>query len=160
MIIFGWGKQTIWNVGAVFKQLCSHCNNEEYWVLVRKTTWFTLFFVPVIPYKTEWLLICPVCKYGVELKAEQVQKFRPIAEINKELMDKKISSEQYQTKMAALTASPSEIVAKVPEPTPIEAEAREIDQTRSKFCGECGKDLLPQGKFCIHCGTQVTPITV
>lgn len=156
MIIFGWGRQTIWNVGAVFRQLCSNCHNDEYWILIRRTTWFTLFFIPVIPYKTEWLLLCPVCKFGIELNAEQVKKFRPIAEINKELTDGKITEEQYTSKIHALeTDIPSvEVVGSTSDSVTLPVSAQEIEQSNAKFCGECGKDLLPEGKFCTHCGTQ------
>ena len=156
MIIFGWNRQTIWTLGAVFRQLCSNCHNEEYWVLIRRTTWFTLFFIPVIPYNTEWLLLCPVCKYGVKLGAEQVRKYKPLAEANKELSDGKINEAEYTRKVEAIVASPSsEVKADTTVvPAVMEVEANEIDQSQSKFCGECGKDLLPQGKFCTHCGTQ------
>jgi len=54
MIIFGWGHQTIKNIGPTFKNHCSHCNNEDYWTLTKYTTWFTLFFIPVIPYSIKY----------------------------------------------------------------------------------------------------------
>jgi len=44
-IIFGWGRQSIKSIGVVFKNLCSHCHNEEYWIMTRIVTWFTLFFI-------------------------------------------------------------------------------------------------------------------
>ena len=56
MIIFGWNFQTIKQIGFVFKKVCEHCNNEEYWVLTRTITWFTLFFIPVIPYSFKFFL--------------------------------------------------------------------------------------------------------
>lgn len=165
MIIFGWGKQTIWTIGAVFKQLCSNCNNEDYWVLIRRTTWFTLFFIPVIPYNTEWLLLCPVCQYGIKLKSEQVDKYKPLAEANKELTEGKITAEQYTSRISALLGTGSSSESSKEEPKTIEEaekiiDAEVIDQTDSKFCGECGKDLLPEGKFCTHCGTATKTTAV
>lgn len=150
-IFFGWGRQTTWNVGPVFKQLCSHCNNEDYWVLMRRTTWFTLFFVPIIPYNTEWLLLCPVCQYGIKLDGDQVKKFTPIAEANQLLMAGKITEEAYRAKLAI----PATVVSKEEE-TVVEAEVKE----KSIFCGDCGKELLPEGRFCVHCGTQTSKQSV
>jgi hypothetical protein len=31
---------------------------------LKVTTWFTLFFIPVIPYKRRYLLACPVCGFA------------------------------------------------------------------------------------------------
>lgn len=156
MIIFGWNHQTIWNVGFVFRQLCDHCHNEEYWVLMRRTTWFTLFFIPVIPYKTEWLLLCPVCKYGVELKSEQVEKLRPVAETNNLLATKQITEDEYRRRMNSITGSVV-TVSEAPEATPIETKeiAKEIAATKTVFCGDCGKEIKPDGRFCTNCGSQV-----
>lgn len=66
-IIFGWGKRTLKNHGSVSKYHCDHCRNEESWNLCTSTTWFTLFFIPIIPYSVEHYLLCPVCSYGVNL---------------------------------------------------------------------------------------------
>ena len=154
-IIFGWGRQTTWNVGPVFKQNCNHCNNEEWWVLLRKTTWFSLFFIPIIPYETQWLLLCPICKYGIKLNSEQVHKFQPIAEINQQLNKGEITELQYKTKMGALmgvsTQEPEQAVESLPEVKETAIEAKE----KGTFCGDCGNKLLPDGRFCVHCGAKL-----
>ncbi|HEV7449468.1 MAG TPA: zinc-ribbon domain-containing protein [Candidatus Paceibacterota bacterium] len=154
MIIFGWNFQTTWFIGPVFKRTCDHCNNEEFWTLVRRTTWFTLFFIPVIPYKTEWLLLCPICKYGLDLKQDQVDILRPIAEVNQLLNTGVITAEEYHLRVAALNnaapdASPAELL---PEAQKIQEEVKDEP---SKYCGACGKEVVPQGQFCVHCGTQI-----
>lgn len=120
-IIFGWGRQTTWNIGPVFRQQCSHCNNNEFWVLLRRTTWFTLFFIPIIPYKSAWWCLCPICKYGIELKPEQVQKLKPIAEANQQLNKGEITEQQYQIKMASINGSttiqePEQVTEALPRP--------------------------------------------
>lgn len=65
--IFGWGRTTIKQLGKVLPVKCTNCNNVQYWNLVRKRTWFTLFFIPVIPYSNQTYLICPICSSGITL---------------------------------------------------------------------------------------------
>jgi len=149
--IFGWGHQTIWDVGSTFRIMCNHCNNEEFWGLSRRTTWFTLFFIPIIPYKTEWLVTCPICKYGSELDSAQVEKIKPIAEVNQQLLEGKISEQEHNLKISALNSEAQTVddnkVTALPEP-------QEIAQEASVYCGECGKGISSQGNFCTSCGTK------
>lgn len=65
--IFGWGRQTVKNHGPVNVYHSNRCNNNGNWVLYSRKTWFTLFFIPVIPYSSEYLMLCPVCNHGVTL---------------------------------------------------------------------------------------------
>jgi len=37
--------------------------------MYKVTSWFTFFFIPVIPYRTVYLLVCPICG-----QAEQLEK--------------------------------------------------------------------------------------
>ena len=152
MIIFGWGFQTIKNFGPVFKNLCSHCNNEEYWVLTRVMTWFTLFFIPIFPYEIKHHLTCPVCKYGVTLKGEQVAQMKPLAETNQLLVDGKITADEYHAKINLLNGGATEVVhAEV-------AEAKILPEggdTHSSYCSSCGTQVTKELKFCGNCGTAV-----
>ena len=50
--------------------LCNQCGYETYWELLNSRSWFTLFFIPIFPYKTEELLICPRCECGVKITDE------------------------------------------------------------------------------------------
>lgn len=70
MIIWGWGKQTRKVIGNVFRKNCSHCNTEQMWQLCLIRTWFTLFFIPVIPYAKSYQIACPSCKSYVEITKE------------------------------------------------------------------------------------------
>lgn len=80
MIIFGWGFRTSKSYGPVRKIQCNNCNNETSWHLQKTTRWFTLFFIPVIPYKTNYLLVCPVCRSYLELQKVEFQKLRELIE--------------------------------------------------------------------------------
>lgn len=75
-IIFGWGRKTLKRHGPVFERQCERCNNTDNWVLYTRRTWFTLFFIPVIPYSKEHLVICPVCSYGFVISNEKFKELK------------------------------------------------------------------------------------
>ena len=60
-IIWGFGKRTIRRYGKVDGSICGNCNNKVQRELIKMTMWVTLFFIPIIPYRTERLLVCPIC---------------------------------------------------------------------------------------------------
>lgn len=74
MIIWGWGKVTKSWKGGVFQKQCGYCNQMLVWRLCVKRTWFTLFFIPVIPYKTEYCIECPNCGSYIELTKEKYKE--------------------------------------------------------------------------------------
>ncbi|MFZ5985883.1 MAG: zinc-ribbon domain-containing protein [Bacillota bacterium] len=80
MIIFGWGYRTAKNFGPVRKIRCNNCNNEATWHLQKLTSWFTLFFIPVIPYQSNYLLVCPVCRCCLELKKPEFDQLKDLVE--------------------------------------------------------------------------------
>lgn len=98
-IFFGWGKQTIKKHGPVFKNHCDRCNNEELWQLYTRKTWFTLFFIPVIPYSTEYIVACPVCSFGAVITEAKFQELKAIAEGNMDSEDKKYDENDYKSKI-------------------------------------------------------------
>ena len=153
MIIFGWGHQMIKQIGVVFKNHCSHCNNEEYWILTRIMTWFTLFFIPIFPYSIKYFLSCPICKYGLTLDQEQIKQLKPIAETNQLLVEGKITEAEYHARVNQLNGG---------SPTPIEARITEAEvkvlpggNTEMSYCANCGNKVTKELKFCGSCGTQV-----
>ena len=154
MIIFGWGHQMIKNFGPTFRSLCDHCNNEEYWVLTRIMTWFTLFFIPIFPYEIKYFITCPICRYGVELNREQIDKIKPLAEANQLLVDGKMKKEEYQTKLNSLDNNKPPSIETSTEVRDIEHKTLNNDDNLS-FCSNCGKEVLEEIKFCGNCGTQI-----
>jgi hypothetical protein len=64
--IFGFGKRTINYLGSAGLHVCPNCHNRAEWSRLRIRTWFTLFFIPVIPYRTRYVTMCPVCKHEVK----------------------------------------------------------------------------------------------
>jgi hypothetical protein len=70
MLIFGWGRRTR-NVEATIARPCERCTQSQVFNLERIRTWFTLFFIPVIPYETEHWLLCAECRCGFKLTQEE-----------------------------------------------------------------------------------------
>lgn len=78
MIIYGWGRKKITRFGPRRSCHCNNCNNDSYWELIKVSTWFSLFFIPVIPYDTKRLLMCPVCNSCVELSNEEFKQLKNV----------------------------------------------------------------------------------
>lgn len=156
-IIFGWGKQTISQVGIVFKNLCGNCHNEEYWVLKKTTKWFTLFFIPIIPYSTEYFLSCPICTYGITLDGVQIEQLRPIAEANQALIEGEIDEKEHQSRLHRLQSGSSERVdAHVVESEVLEAPKSSTGGNDEPFyCTQCGIQVTKDIKFCGNCGSEI-----
>lgn len=70
-ILWGWGKQTRKVVGTVGSRMCNFCNVQSLWQLCIVRTWFTLFFIPIIPYAKSYQISCPNCKSYLALSKEQ-----------------------------------------------------------------------------------------
>ena len=76
MIIWGWGKVTKKIIGQVFQRTCNYCNRTEIWQLYIMRTWFTLFFIPIIPYGKKYGIGCPNCGSYMELTEQQFQRLK------------------------------------------------------------------------------------
>lgn len=75
-MIWGWGEETNKNFGPVFQRECDYCGSVETWNLYIKRTWFTAFFIPVIPYRKIYCAICPNCGSYIKLSKEEFQKMK------------------------------------------------------------------------------------
>lgn len=70
-LLFGFGKRTVKDYGAKEVIHCQRCNNAKQWQYKQTRTWFTLFFVPVIPYKTTYSRVCPICGNSEQLTKDE-----------------------------------------------------------------------------------------
>lgn len=68
--LFGWGHTSKKILDETPVQICEHCHADNLY-LTKLTTWFTLFFIPIIPYEKEYYILCPNCDSGFELEGEQ-----------------------------------------------------------------------------------------
>lgn len=76
LIFVGWGKVTKSVAGQIFEKTCGYCNETHEWQLCKNRTWFTVFFIPVIPYKTQYAISCPNCGSYIALNQEQFNNMK------------------------------------------------------------------------------------
>lgn len=50
---------------------CFHCNNTIRWQYFIQTNWFSLFFIPVIPFNQKYYKACPICTQTTELTKQE-----------------------------------------------------------------------------------------
>lgn len=75
MIIFGWGRRTRKDNGQVVLVTCSRCNNPVAYRWISVKTWFSLFFIPVIPYSSKHFLVCPTCSNARPITKADTEHF-------------------------------------------------------------------------------------
>jgi len=68
-IIWGFGHNRTKDYGIEAETYCVRCHNNVGRGMYKVTSWFTFFFIPIIPYRTAYLLVCPICG-----QAEQLEK--------------------------------------------------------------------------------------
>lgn len=71
----------IWGFRDLDKELgnveylhCNRCNNDSTWRLMKRTSWFTLFFIPVIPYHRVYYVYCPICRWSTKVPKEEAKR--------------------------------------------------------------------------------------
>jgi len=91
-ILWGFGKTTRKVIGGFGSRTCNYCNTNSIWQLCIVRTWFTIFFIPFIPYATKYCISCPNCQSYVELSKEEFEKYKNQmqSEKGKDLMNDEI----------------------------------------------------------------------
>ena len=49
---------------------CSNCHNVSNYKVFRRISWFTLFWIPLIPFSFSHYVTCPICNYGIKTKKQ------------------------------------------------------------------------------------------
>ena len=80
MILFGWGFNTRKKIGVFMTRECNLCNRVTEWILCKRTTWFTLFFIPIIPYNSDNCLECSHCKGYISLSDTEFEEYKKMIE--------------------------------------------------------------------------------
>jgi hypothetical protein len=57
--------------------MCGRCSTPAAQVVVRVNTWFSLFFIPVIPLGTRYISTCTLC--GESVKIDKAQALQAVA---------------------------------------------------------------------------------
>ena len=79
-LLFGLGKQTIKKLGKTREHVCGHCHKPSQRILIKVVDWFTIFFLPIFPYLTRYVLVCPLCDNAREVNRDE------LADVANELM--------------------------------------------------------------------------
>jgi hypothetical protein len=56
---------------ATMLAVCGHCGRPAAQVIVRVSTWFSLFFIPVIPLGTKYFSTCTLCGQTMKIDKDQ-----------------------------------------------------------------------------------------
>ena len=72
-LIFGYGRNKPVVHTLRGEERCGHCNNKVNMNLVKVSHAVNLFFIPVLPVKTEYGKICPVCSRGMAMTRDEYE---------------------------------------------------------------------------------------
>jgi hypothetical protein len=66
-MFFIFGLRTKVDRSGVVTEVCRNCGNQAAQVITRRSTTFTLFFIPLIPVRTRYAQQCSFCgaEYGI-----------------------------------------------------------------------------------------------
>jgi hypothetical protein len=182
MIVFGWGRQTGGAKGSVLIMECSRCGNRSYFDLTQRKTWFTLFFIPIIPYESKSFLGCRICGYGWDLNDSQLKWAKRLNALTSAWEADKINDDDYLKGLTDPANSIGELWENItrdsvstvyvlpphvdedqsdvePLPASSEAETATDSETISGIaemvhCPTCGKPLPADWRFCRSCGAE------
>ncbi len=88
--------------GPIEEKECPNCHNTRHWLLGKMTYWINLFFIPVIPTRSEYFEYCPVCNFRQEVTREDFHHKRELAHLNKEAVKQDMSEEEYNERLKNL----------------------------------------------------------
>ena len=103
--IFGWGRGTDKDLGPTLPINCPNCHNDTFWHFHKRERWFTLFFIPVFPYESKYLFICPTCSRGVELKGDHLDHARRLNSTAQDYFAGKTSEADFKATIGLATES-------------------------------------------------------
>lgn len=98
-IVFGWGRRTHTDHGPTLPITCPNCKNQTYWRYKHYRTWFTLFFIPVIPYESDHYLLCDICQKGITLNDAEQERAKILAGHTELYLRNQMPLDQYQARL-------------------------------------------------------------
>ena len=88
--------------GPAFPHQCPNCNNLTFFHYMTVKVWFTLFFIPVLPYKIVHAFVCSICERGTPIKgAAETAKAKRMCELTSSWNNKQLDDEQYHAALDA-----------------------------------------------------------
>ena len=56
-------------------EVCGNCSIPAYHQVEKKKTFFTLFFIPILPVHTKYTLVCTCCGYSRKIKKAEAMNY-------------------------------------------------------------------------------------
>ena len=79
VVIFGFGSGKQEDLGEIAPSVCPNCHNQVFLHLIRTKKSVRLYFVPVVPYGTDYYLVCPICSRGLQIRDAQLPHVRSMS---------------------------------------------------------------------------------
>ncbi|MER5332946.1 zinc-ribbon domain-containing protein [Micromonospora sp. NPDC002717] len=73
-MFFIFGLRTKVSRSGVVRQVCRNCGNHAAQVITRRSTKFSLFFVPIIPVRTRYVQQCTFCGAQYDIAKSDAQR--------------------------------------------------------------------------------------
>lgn len=73
MIIYG-TKSMVKNLGTIALLALNCCDTESAKNIIRVRKWFTLFFIPLIPYSSKYYIQCVACGAAFETTKHELEQ--------------------------------------------------------------------------------------
>lgn len=74
-LIFSIADTKVKHLGNAGLMDCPRCNNTSEWPIHQQKTYFSVFFIPLVPYRTEFTLSCPVCRETRSISEAEKDRF-------------------------------------------------------------------------------------
>lgn len=107
MIIWGWRRSSK-DLGECVGATCQTCENRVVLHLLLLKTFFTLFFIPLIPLRFKRTLVCPVCRTSFPVAHRHLEATKDMFDMTAAWRAHSMSDADYDTRVQAywaLTAS-------------------------------------------------------
>jgi hypothetical protein len=82
--IFGWQKRAT-REGIPFMTRCHECRRMTGWTSLRVTEWLSVFFVRILPFRTQHIFVCDDCGDAIGLDAEEARGFTDLEHMEPDL---------------------------------------------------------------------------
>jgi hypothetical protein len=115
LIIFGLRRRG-WRMANVFA-MCGICHTPAAQAVVRIKTFFTLFFIPLIPVGTKYRSTCTMCGGTIELSKDQADQAMVT------MQQQRVQAQAQGPQAPAFAQAPAPQVPAVDAPAPPQAQA-------------------------------------
>ena len=115
LLIFGM-RNRVHEHGPCVAASCPRCHNEVVLAYLVVTRWFTLFFVPLIPFGRRRMLVCPICRWQRELKKDAEPLALEMIGITARWQTHELANDEYGQRVNAFWSFTGDGSTAVPEP--------------------------------------------